>query len=104
MAYEKRGNGIYYYKKKRDGKRVISTYYGKGEVAFLIVELDEIEADSKDYRQFQEQCRRENAEKFEKELVEIEAAFKDLIAAHFIINGYHQTGSREWRKKGNGRK
>lgn len=104
MAHERRGNGIYYYKKEREGSRVVSKYYGKGELANLISQLDEIEANQKNYERFQEQTRRAKAEKFEKEMVEIEAAFKDLIAAHLIINGYHQTDSREWRKKRNGRK
>lgn len=104
MAYEKRGNGSYYYKKEREGNRVVSTYYGKGEVADLISQLDEIEADEKNYERFQEQKRRAKAERFEKELIEIEAAFKDLVAAHLIINGYHQSDSREWRKKRNDKK
>ncbi len=104
MAYEKRGNSIYFYKKEREGKRVVSKYYGKGELASLIVQMDEIEADSKEYKRFEEQQRREKAEKFEREIAEIENAFNELITAHLLVNGYHQTGSREWRKKRNGRR
>ena len=33
MGWEKRGNNKYYYRKKREGKRVISIYFGKGEKA-----------------------------------------------------------------------
>lgn len=33
MGWEKRGNGKYYYRKKRIGNRVFSTYMGKGEKA-----------------------------------------------------------------------
>jgi len=104
MAYEKRGNSIYFYKKEREGNRVVSKYYGKGELASLIAQMDEIEADSKEYKRFEEQQRREKAEKFEREIAEIENAFNELITAHLLVNGYHQTGSREWRKKRNGRK
>ncbi len=104
MALERRGNGVYYYKKEREGNRVVSKYYGKGELASLISQMDEIEADANEYKRYEEQNRREKAERFEKELVEIEAAFKDLITAYLLINGYHQTDSREWRKKRNGRK
>lgn len=103
MALEKRGNNIYYYKKEREGKRVVSKYYGKGELASLIAQMDEIEANSRDHKRYVEQNRREKAEQFEKELARIEAVFKDLITAHLLINGYHQTDSREWRKKRNGR-
>ncbi len=104
MAFEKRGNGIYYYKKEREGNRVVSKYIGTGEVASLIAQMDELEADSKYHKRFEEQQRREKAERFEREIIEIENAFNELITAHLLINGYHQTGSREWRKKRNGRK
>ncbi len=104
MAYEKRGNGIYYYKKEREGNRVVSKYIGKGEVASLIAQMDELEADSKYHKRYEEQNRREKAERFEKEIAEIENAFNQLVTAHLLINGYRQTDSREWRKKRNGRK
>lgn len=104
MAFEKRGNGIYYYKKEREGNRVVSKYVGTGEVASLIAQMDELEADSKYHKRYEEQNRREKAERFEREITEVENAFNELITAHLLINGYHQTGSREWRKKRNGRK
>lgn len=104
MAFEKRGNGIYYYKKEREGNRVVSKYVGTGEVASLIAQMDELEADSKYHKRYEEQNHREKAERFEREITEIENAFNELITAHLLINGYHQTGSREWRKKRNGRK
>ncbi len=104
MAYEKRGNSSYFYKKEREGKRVVSKYYGKGGLSSVIAQLNELDAARKEYERFEEQQRREKAEKFEKEITEIENAFNELITAHLLINGYHQTGSREWRKKRNGRK
>jgi len=33
MGWEKRGNRIYYYKKRRVGKKVISEYFGNGILA-----------------------------------------------------------------------
>ncbi len=104
MAFEKRGNGIYYYKKEREGNRVVSKYIGTGEVASLIAQMDELEADSKYHKRFEEQQRREKAERFEREIIEIENAFNQLVIAHLLINGYRQTDSREWRKTRNGRK
>ncbi len=82
MAFEKRGNGIYYYKKEREGNRVVSKYIGKGEVASLIAQMDELEADSKEHTGFMQQQRREKAEKFEKEIAEIENAFNLLVTAN----------------------
>lgn len=104
MAYEKRGSGIYYYKKEREGNRIVSKYIGTGEVAFLIAQMDELEADSKYHKRYLEQQRREKAERFEKEINEIEDIFNQLVTAHLLINGYRQTDSREWRKKRNGKR
>ncbi len=39
MALEERNGNYYYYKKERDGNRVVSKYYGKGELANLIVNI-----------------------------------------------------------------
>jgi vacuolar-type H+-ATPase subunit I/STV1 len=104
MALEKRNGNYYYYKKEREGKRVVSKYYGKGGLSSVIAQLNELDAARKEYERFEEQQRREKAEKFEREIAEIENAFNELITAHLLINGYHQTSSREWRKIRNGRK
>ncbi len=42
MALEKRGNGYYYYEKKRIANRVVSVYCGGGELAGFreILDLD----------------------------------------------------------------
>ena len=103
MALERRGNGIYYYKKEREGDRVVSRYVGKGETAYLFAQLDEFDAEKKDSDRYEEQQRREKAERFENELGEIENALSELVTAHLLTNGYHQTDSREWRRKRNGK-
>jgi hypothetical protein len=104
MALEERNGNYYYYRKEREGNRVVSKYYGKGELASLAAQMDEIEAQGKECERIREQKRREKAEEFEKEIIEIENALNELVTAHLLINGYHQTDSRQWRKKRNGRK
>ncbi|MEJ7861725.1 MAG: hypothetical protein WKF90_08815 [Pyrinomonadaceae bacterium] len=63
MAYEKRGNSFYYYQKEREGNRVVSKYIGKGKVASLIAQMDELKADNKEYKRFMEQQQREKSRK-----------------------------------------
>lgn len=104
MGFERRGNGIYYYKKEREGERVVSRYVGTGETAALFAQLDEMEADKKDYERYKRNRQREETERFEKELSEIEETFDNLITGFLLANGYHQTSSREWRKKRNGKR
>ncbi len=40
MGMETRGNHRYYYRKERQGTRVVSTYLGNGETAQLIAECE----------------------------------------------------------------
>ncbi len=49
MALEERNGNYYYYKKERDGNRVVSKYYGKGELANLIRQMDEIQRQEKEF-------------------------------------------------------
>ena len=104
MGLEQRGNKFYFYKKEREGGKVVSRYAGGGESAELFSMFDELEADRKADERFKKQLEREKAERFESELTEIEAAFTNLMTAYLLVNGYRQTASREWRKKRNGGK
>lgn len=104
MGFENRGNGSYYYKKEREGGKVVSRYVGSGETARLISLMDRFEAEDKAAKRFEQQQSRAKAEQFEQELSEIEQVFDNLITAYLLANGYHQTSSREWRKKRNGKR
>jgi hypothetical protein len=103
MGIERRGNRYYYYKKEREGGRVVSRYFGGGSLGLYSM-MGELESDAREQRRYEKQWEREKAEKFEAELSEIEQGFQNLITAFLLVNGYRQTGSREWRRKRNGRK
>ncbi len=47
MALEERNGNYYYYRKEREGNRIVSKYYGKGELASLVAQMDEIERQEK---------------------------------------------------------
>ncbi|MFY9226864.1 MAG: hypothetical protein WAQ98_29580 [Blastocatellia bacterium] len=38
MGWERRGNKVYYYEKKRQGKKVVSVYLGRDDLAELLAE------------------------------------------------------------------
>ena len=40
MGWEQRGTGRYFYRKRRQGRRVVSEYVGTGELAELAAALD----------------------------------------------------------------
>ncbi len=104
MALERRGNGYYYYKKEREGNRVVSRYVGGGSTANLFSTMSELDAAEREQKRYEKWLMREKAEMFEAELGEIEETFENLVTAFLLVNGYHQTASREWRKKKNGKR
>lgn len=100
MAFEIRNGNSYYYRKKREGNRVISEYIGCGEVAYLIAQFDEIERLERDSeRQKESEIRAKLSEKS----LEIEQLHKEnakLIELVLNSLGFHQH-KRQWRKKRN---
>ncbi len=101
MALEERGGNYYYYRKERDGNRVISKYYGKGELASLIAQMDEIECYEMAEKIEIQRKNRERTEKTDVGLIELERKTQFLIKDFLTKSGFYQTTSREWRFKNN---
>lgn len=98
MAWQ---NG-YYYRKRRQGKRIISEYVGK-DYAGLLAEMQDAherqqrEAERERFRALVEQ---ENA--VDKQIEAVAAKVDTLVTAVFLAAGYRQH-RRQWRMKRNGK-
>ncbi len=99
MAFENRSGNRYYYRKRRDGNRVISEYVGKGEIAFLIAQMDEIERQEKLEKTEIDREIRQKLEEIDCDLSNFEEKTKSLLEAALIERGFYRTKSREWRIK-----
>lgn len=99
MALEKRGSNYYYYKKEREGNRVLSKYYGKGELAGLVAQMDEIEREKKHLETLQNLRFRQETEQIDKEIDRFESEVADLITKTLLSLRFYKTTSREWRLK-----
>lgn len=99
MALEKRNGNYYYYKKERDGNRVVSKYYGKGELANLVAQMDETERYEKQIEAEKQRKNREKHEKIDRELLHLEQEIKNLTENVLLNLGFYKTKSREWRIK-----
>jgi len=99
MAFENRSGNRYYYRKRRDGNRVISEYVGKGEIAFLIAQMDKIERQEKETEATKQRNNKEKLQKIDRELSTFEQKTKSLLEAVLIERGFYRTKSREWRIK-----
>jgi len=99
MALEERNGNYYYYKKEREGNSVVSKYYGKGELASLIAQMDEIERYEKAEKIELQRKNREREAKVDRELSFLEAEIKKLTENVLLNLGFYKTKSREWRLK-----
>ena len=107
MAWEKRGKGLYYYRKYRDGSKVISEYVGAGAVGEMVEKLDLEERRQKDQKAKQEreqiEAMREYFDSIEGIMEPVEEEIKALTKAYYLVNDYH-THKGQWRKKRHGRR
>ena len=102
MGLERRGNGLYFYRKERRGKRVVSIYSGGGYLAQCFDILDQ-QRREEDW--LEKKSKKESFEAEKQKLSEIDQIVEsfgrkaDVLAeALFLINGYHKH-SRQWRRK-----
>ena len=99
MALEERNGNYYYYRKEREGNRVVSKYYGKGELACLVAQMDKIERQEKSEKSELQRKSREKQEKIDRDLSNLEQKIKELTENVLLNLGYYKTSSREWRLK-----
>jgi hypothetical protein len=99
MAIESRRNGnLYYYRKRREGSRVVSEYVGGG----VLVELEQYRAEQE--RALRE-AERERLRIAKLSMAEVDAQIgrfsrmvDELVRAELIAAGYHQH-KRQWRRR-----
>lgn len=99
MAWQ---NG-YYYRKRRQGKRIISEYVG-GDYAGLLAEMQDAQERQQreaERERFRALVERENA--IDAEIDDMTAKVDTLVTALFLAAGYRQH-RRQWRKKRGERK
>ena len=97
MAWEYRDGNRYYYRKRREGKRVVSEYVGGG-LAGELSEIYDNEAKWKAERNREElQQTKANAAKIDEQVKEASRYTEAMTRAVFLLAGYHAP-RRQWRK------
>ena len=98
MSWEDRNGRRYYYKKRREGRRVVSEYYGSGEFAALLADLDYL--DREEEREERRAERRELAKclDFDHEINQVLDICSDLVGAALLLAGFHPHKG-QWRRR-----
>ena len=101
MAWEQRGGSLYYYRKRRQGRRVLSEYVGSGLAGRMASALDNDE----------QERRRSDREKLDQQMAEVErldqalrrlnSSIGTIVYAMLFASGFH-CHKGQWRKRRNG--
>lgn len=98
MGFERRGLNRYYYRKKREGHRVISQYIGTGEFAEWTSQLDELERQAADQERAAVLQERAEAILLDKEVNNALESIENTVESALVMAGYHKVKG-EWRKQ-----
>ncbi len=97
MGWEKRGNGLYYYRKHRCGKKVYSEYVGTGPGVEAVALLAQQQRETASYRKQLEQKEQQRERKLRRDVDESCAFIRVLGGGYFLTNNYHAHHG-QWRK------
>jgi hypothetical protein len=99
VAWERRGDGVYYYKTERQGGRVRKRYIGNGELAHIIAHADETRRRVWAERKAKERAELDEARSLASAGGELYEAVEVLAVAELVAAGYHRHKGGEWRMR-----
>ena len=98
MAWEKRNGRKYYYRKRREGGRVVSEYVGAGIGAEAIATIDKVNQGKQRTARQRRQREKIQYMKEEREAIEVIELTRLLTRAALLLSGYH-LHKGQWRKR-----
>jgi hypothetical protein len=101
MGWEQRNGKRYYYRKIRQGRRVISEYVGAGEVAESLLELDQFDRAQKTYFRSIWKDQKVEVTNLDKNINQLGKVFRSMTRASLLTSGYHPHKG-QWRRTRNG--
>jgi hypothetical protein len=98
MAWERRGNNLYYYRSVRDGGRVRKEYVGAGKIAQLVAHADETIRCSRQAKAEREREDLARARELASRAAELDEVAEALARAEMVAAGYRRHKG-EWRRR-----
>ena len=98
MAWEDRNGRQYYYKKRREGRRVVSVYCGSGEFAVLLAELDYLDREKERAKRRAEQQELDGWLALDRGINQVLDLCSDLAGAVLLLSGFHPHKG-QWRQR-----
>lgn len=98
MGWEQRGDGAYYYRKTRKGKRVCSMYIGSGWIGELTREVDQNEQEIRKEKHQVKKAERQAEAEIDRKLADTEKTVATIKDSTLHVAGFHKHKG-QWRKK-----
>ena len=98
MAWEKRGNRSYYYRKRREGHRIISEYMGCGQFVEAIATLDALDRERRAMERKMRWAELHEDRGLAREVDAVCGSIRALASATLVDTGF-RTHKGQWRKK-----
>ena len=98
MGWENRNGHTYFYRKRREGNRVVSEYIGRGEWINSMLWLDQLDRSRREQERVAEMRKREELEELSGNAKAVMCQIRQLTHAVLLVNGYH-THKGQWRKR-----
>jgi hypothetical protein len=99
MAWERRGNGSYYYTAQRVGGRVVKRYVGTGRLAELAAQLDAVTRERDAHEADERRRVRDELAALAAALAPLNELADLLTAAALLAAGFHRHHRGPWRKR-----
>lgn len=98
MAWEKRGNNLYYYQKKRLASQVYSHYIGKGELAEKIALMDLVARRTRDEGSMWLKRHKEELSLFDNQIDQMSLSVNQAVDSFLTVSGFHKHRG-QWRRR-----
>ena len=100
MAWETRGNGRrYYYQASRVDGRVVKRYLGKGDVAALLGQMNDLAAQRRQFKAESDRAERAALDALQQDVADACELVEQLTRVVLVLAGYHQHDRGQWRKR-----
>lgn len=96
MGIETRKGKLYYYKKRREGERVVSEYVGSGEVVQLADRMAALECERKQEQRESLRSQQTSMDRINSMVDSYSEMVDRVVEAHLLALGYHKH-NRQWR-------
>ena len=98
MGLEHRGGGVYYYRSRRVGRRVVKEYVTSGPAAVLIAQLEGLDTQRREFARWKKRDRAARRQRTAARVIALLTRATRLVGEALRASGWHPH-RREWRKK-----